>query len=63
MHCDYQCPLKNRHVSIVSSDVDDSKVVEDVNVSSKTTSIIKDISVDSDMPNFNDGHAFYKSTS
>jgi len=44
-HYDYQCLSKSQHVSIVpSDDVNDSKVVEDVHVPSKTTSIIEDIS-------------------
>ena len=34
--------------TVPNDDVDDSKVVEDVHIPSKTTSIIKDISVDSD---------------
>jgi len=34
---------------VSSNDVDDSKVVEDVNVPPKTASIIEDISVGSDM--------------
>jgi len=29
-HYDYQCPSKSRHVNIVPSDVDDSRVVKDV---------------------------------
>jgi len=46
---DYQCLSKSRHASIVSTDdVDDSKVIEDVHVPSKTNNIIKDISVGSD---------------
>ena len=45
-HYDYQCSSKSRHVSIVSSDdVDYSKVIENVHVPSKTTSIIEDISI------------------
>jgi len=44
-HYDYQCPSENRHVKIVpSDDVDDSKVVEDIHILSKTASIIEDIS-------------------
>ena len=36
-HYDYQCPSKSQHVGIVpSDDVDNSKVVEDVYVPSKT---------------------------
>ena len=43
---DFQCPLKSRHVSVVSGDdVDDSKVIEDVHISSKTAIIIEDVSV------------------
>jgi len=60
-HYDYQCPSKSQHVSIVSSnDVDDSNVVENVHVPSETTSIIEDISVGSDTPILNEGHASYE---
>jgi len=56
--------LKSRHVSIVSSDdVDDSKVVENVHIPSKTTSITKDISVGSDILILDEDHASYESTS
>jgi len=62
-HYDYQCPSKSQHVSIVSSDdVDDSKVIEDVHVLSKTTSIIEDISVSSDTLILDEGHAPYEGT-
>jgi len=48
-HYNYQSPLKSRHASIVpSDDVDKSKVDEDVTVPSGTTSIVEDISVESD---------------
>jgi len=46
----------------VPSDVDDSKVVENVHVLSKTASIIEDISVSSDTPII-EGHASYEGTS
>ena len=47
-HYDYQCPSESQHVRTVPTDeVDDSKVVEDVQVSSKTLNIIEDIAVDS----------------
>jgi len=43
---DYQYPSKSRYVSILpGDDVDDSKVLEDVYVLSKITSIIENISV------------------
>jgi len=43
---DYQCPSESQHVKIVpTKDVDDSKVVEDIQVPPKTVSIIKDIAV------------------
>ena len=60
-HYNYQCPLKSRHVSIVSSDdVDDLKVVKDIHVPSTTTSIIENISVGSDTPILDEGHASYR---
>jgi len=63
-HYDYQYPSKSRHLSIVhSNDVYDSKVVEDVHISSKTTSIIEDISIDSDTPILGEGYASYEGTS
>ena len=63
-HYDYQYPSKSRHVSIVpSDDVDDLKVVENVHIPSKTTSLIKNISVGSDPPTLDKGHASYESTS
>ena len=46
---DYQCPLESQHVRTVAIDeADDSKVVEDAQISSKTVNIIEDIAVDSD---------------
>ena len=62
-HFDYQCSLKSRHVSTVSSDVDDSKVIEDVYVPFKPASIIEDISVGSDILIINEGHASYEGIS
>ena len=57
-------PLKSQHVSIVpSDDVDDSKVAEDVHVPCKTTSIIEDVSIGSDTPIIDKGHASYEGTS
>jgi len=48
-HYDYQCPSESQHVKTVpTNDVDDSKVVENVHVLSKTASIIEDIAVGSD---------------
>jgi len=42
-HYDYQCPSESRHVRIVHSDnVDDSKVVEDVNILPEISSIVVD---------------------
>ena len=46
---------------MLSDDVDDSKVVDDVHVSSKTVSIIEDISVGSDTPII-EGRASYEGT-
>jgi len=41
-HYDYQCPSKNRYVNIMpSDDVDDSRVVENVYISSKITSALR----------------------
>ena len=48
---------------MLSDDVDDSKVADDVHVSSKTASIIKDISVDFNTPIIEEGHASYEDTS
>ena len=37
-HYDYQCPSKSQHVrTVLNEDVDDSKVVENVHVPSKTS--------------------------
>ena len=48
---DYQCPSESQHVTtMLTDDVDDSKVVEDVHVHFKATSIIEDITVSSDTP-------------
>jgi len=48
---DYQYPSKSQHVrTVLSDEVNDSKVVEDFYVSSKTVNIIKNISVGSDTP-------------
>ena len=56
--------MKSPHVSIVSTNVvDGSKVIEDVHVLSKTTSIIEDISVGLNTPILDEGHAFYEGTS
>ena len=46
---------------LFSDDVDNSKVVEDIHVLSKTTSIIENISVNFDTPIHDDGHASYES--
>ena len=40
-----------------------SNVIKDVHVPSKTTSIIKDISVGSDTRIIDEGHSFYEGTS
>jgi len=56
--------LKEWNVSIVpSDDIDDSKVVDDVHVLSKTNSIIEDISVSADTPIIDEGHASFEGTS
>ena len=50
-HYDYQCPSESQHIRTVPIDnIDDSKVVEDVQVPPKTVSIIEDIVVDFDTP-------------
>ena len=43
-HYDYQCPSESRHDNIVPSEDDDSKVVENVHVPFKFTSVIEGIS-------------------
>ena len=56
-HYDHQCPSESQHVKTVpTDDVDDSKVVEDVNVPSKTASIIENIAVSSDILIINEIH-------
>ena len=56
--------MESRHVKIMrSGDVDDSKVVDDVYISSKTATIMEDISVGFDTPIIDEGHASYKGTS
>ena len=57
-HYEDQYPSK-----IPSDDADDSKVLEDVHVPSKTTSIIEDLSVGSDTPIHDEGHTSYEGTS
>jgi len=50
-HYNYQCPSKSQHVRTMPiDDVDDSNVVEDVQVPPKTISIIEDIAVGFDTP-------------
>ena len=57
-------PLESQHVRTVpSDDVDDSKVVEDVHISSKIASIIEYISVSSNTPIIEEGHASYEGAS
>jgi len=42
----YQCPSESQHVRTVpSNNVDNSNIVEDIHVSSKTASVIEDISL------------------
>jgi len=43
---------------MLTDDVDDSKVIEDIHVSFKTASIIEDIAVDSDTPIIDKIHTF-----
>jgi len=43
-HYDYQCPSESQHVrTVLSDDIDDSKVIVDVRVPSKTATIIENI--------------------
>ena len=57
-------PSESQHVRTVPSDtVDDSKVVENVHVPSKTASIIEDMLVGSDTLIIEEGHACYEGTS
>ena len=50
-HYDYQCPSESRHVNIVLSyDVDDSRVIDDVYISFEITSVIEDTLVDFSTP-------------
>jgi len=61
---DYQCSLKSQYIRTVSSDdVDDSKVIENVHVSSKTANIIEGISVGSNTPIINEVHMSSDNTS
>jgi len=63
-HYDYQCLSKSRQVITISSeDLDDSKVIENLDVLFKTTSIIEDISVGSDTLIFYEDHASNEGTS
>ena len=56
-HYDYQCPSESQHVKIVpTDDVDNSKVVEDVQIPPKTISIIENIAVGFDTPINNETH-------
>jgi len=46
---DYQCLSKSQRVrTVLSNDVDDSKVIKNVHVPFKTANIIEDIAVGSD---------------
>jgi len=63
-HYDYQSPSKNQYVRTVpSDDVNDSKVVENVHIPSKTASIIENISVGSDTLIIDDVHMSSDGTS
>ena len=46
-----------------SDDVDDLKVIENVHIPSKTANIIEDISIGSNTPIIDEGHASYEGTS
>jgi len=63
-HYDYQRPSKSRHVSILpDDDVDDSKVIKDISVSSETTNIIEDISIGPYTSILDEDHASYEGIS
>jgi len=63
-HYDYQCPSESQHVRIVPSDnVEDSKVVEDVNILPKITSIVEDKLVHFGTPIVDEVHMSSDSTS
>jgi len=58
-HYDYQYPSESQHVrTVLSDDVDDSKVFENVHVPYKTASLIEDISVGLDTPIIDEVHMF-----
>ena len=60
---DYQRPSESRHVRIVSSNnVNDSKVVDDVNILLEITNIVKKILVDSCTPIIDEVHVSSDST-
>ena len=63
-HYDYHCPLKSRHVNIVSSNgVDDSRVVEDVYVPFEIISVVEDTLVNSSTPIIDEVHVSSEGTS
>jgi len=63
-HYDYQCTSEGQHVRIVFNDnVDNSKVVEDVNILSEITSIVEDTPVDLSTPIMDEVHVSSDSTS
>ena len=50
-HHDYQCPSESQYIRTMHiDDVDDQKVIEDVQISLRTVSIIEDIAVGFDTP-------------
>jgi len=52
---DYQCHSESRHIKIVSNDnVDDSRVVKDVNILPEITSIVENTLIDSSTPIINE---------
>jgi len=55
-HYDYQCPSESQQDKNVLSDDVDSNVIEDVQVSSKTISIIEDIAIGFDTPIIDETH-------
>jgi len=62
-HYDYQCLSESQHVKTVpSDDVSNSKMIEDVHVSFKIASTIKNISVGSDTPIIDELHMSSDST-
>jgi len=60
-HYNYQCPSESRHVRIMpNNNVDDSKVVDDVNILPEITSIVENTLVNSGTLIINEIHVSSK---